>query len=240
MWIKILEIFDTTDKIAILISAISTIIASVSTIVAIYANRMNHKQYCKSIEPQLSMELVNFNNVLYLQVKNTGKSVAKSIRIIPEKLIKNGGEDSLLCQNGLFNMLFELYPDEVVQTEVGYWYNTIQCQSFPQLILSVKYSQEGVKKPISYKRTVTFAPAYNNKILADVNVDTNNIESSLRHISRATVRTANYLDGHQIAEIDELDILAGKSLENDLRKVLGQDEKHIFSREEVINNKFMK
>ena len=234
MWANFIEVFDTTDKMAILISAISAFIASISTIVAIHANRMNHKQYCKSIEPQLSMELVNFNNILYLQIKNTGKTVANNIRIIPEKLTNNGDENDLPCQNGLFSMFFELYPDEVVQTEVGYWHNTIQCKSFPQLTLSVKYSQESVRKPIAYKRTVTFAPAYNNKILADVNIDTNNIASSLRHISRATVRTANYLDGHQIAEFDELDILAGKSLSNDLNNALGKDGEQIFSREETI------
>ena len=89
MLIKFLEVFDTTDKIATLISAVSAFIASVSTVVAICANRMNHKQYCKSVEPLLSMELVNFNRVLYLQIKNTGRTVAKDIRIVSEKLINN-------------------------------------------------------------------------------------------------------------------------------------------------------
>lgn len=240
MWTKFFEVFDTTDKIATLISAISAFIASVSTVVAICANRMNHKQYCKSVEPQLSMELVNFNHVLYLQIKNTGRTVAKDIRIISEKLINNGEEDTLPCQEGLFNMFFELYPDEVVQTEVGFYNSNVLKQFCPQLIIAVSYNHEGARKQVSYKRTVTFAPAYNNKILADVNVDTNKIESSLRHISRATVRTANYLDGHQIAEFDEIDILAGKSLGNDLNKAFGKDGEDILSREETIKQTIKK
>ena len=87
---------------------------------------------------------------------------------------------------------------------------------------------------MNYTRTITYAPAYNSKILADVNLDTHNIESSLRHISRASVRTANYLDGHQVAEFDELDILSGKSFENDLRAAFNKEPMKKFNREETI------
>lgn len=240
MLTEFLNWFDTTEKVAILISAISAFIASISTISAIFANRMNHQQYCKSIEPQLSMDLVNFNNMLYLQIKNTGKTPAKDICIILQTLISNGDKKFEINKNGLFGINFELYPEEQVRTEVAYCYDTLDCKTFPQIALKVSYKQEGKKKAVSYKRTVTFAPAYNSKILADVNLDTHKIESSLRHISRASVRTANYLDGHQIAEFDELDILSGKSLENDLRKALEKNEEHIYSREETINNRIIK
>lgn len=229
-----LDYFDTPEKISILISAIAALIAAISTVAAIWANIMNRKQHRKSIEPQLSMELVNFNNVLYLQIKNTGKTVATDIRIKPKTLKNNGDNNNEINLAGLFATDFELYPEELVQTEVALCYDTICSQAFPQLTLLVSYKQLGAKKSVNYTRTITYAPAYNSKILADVNLDTHNIESSLRHISRASVRTANYLDGHQVAEFDELDILSGKSLENDLRAAFNKEPMKTFNREETI------
>lgn len=231
---EILDYFDTPEKISILISAIAALIAAISTAAAIWANIMNRKQHRKSIEPQLSMELVNFNNVLYLQIKNTGKTVATDIRIKPKTLKNNGDNDNEINLAGLFATDFELYPEELVQTEVALCYDTICSQAFPQLTLLVSYKQLGAKKSVNYTRTITYAPAYNSKILADVNLDTHNIKSSLRHISRASVRTANYLDGHQVAEFDELDILSGKSLENDLRAAFNKELMKTINREETI------
>ena len=231
---EILDYFDTPEKISVFISAIAALIAAISTVAAIWANIMNRKQYRKSIEPQLSMELVNFNNVLYLQIKNTGKTVATDICLTPKMLRNNGENGDEINQGGLFTTNFELYPEELVQTEVALCYDTICSQAFPQLTLLVSYKQSGAKKSVNYTRTITYAPAYNSKILADINLDTHNIESSLRHISRASVRTANYLDGHQVAEFDELNILSGKSLEKDLRSALNKDPIKISNREETI------
>lgn len=235
MWDVIIKLFDSTDKVSLLISSIATLIAAISTIVAIIANIRSNRQYKKSIEPQLSMHLVNFNNMLYLQVKNTGKTVARNISLIPCYLTNNGDNDEQPSEDGLFAMQFELYPDEVVQTEVCSTYDTILTKAFPQLKLNVSYLADGVKKKVVYQRTVTFAPAYDNKIVADVNLDLRKMESSISSISRSAVRTANYLDGRQVAAFDELNILAGKSLENDLRNALGKEEVPIKSREQTID-----
>lgn len=235
MWDLIIKLFDTTDKVSLLISSIATLIAAISTIVAIIANIRSNRQYKKSIEPQLSMHLVNFNNMLYLLVKNTGKTVARNISLIPCCLTNNGDNDEQPSEDGLFAMQFELYPDEVVQTEVCSTNDTILTKAFPQLKLNVSYQDDGVKKKVVYQRTVTFAPAYDNKIVADVNLDLRKMESSISSISRAAVRTANYLDGRQVAAFDELNILAGKSLENDLRNALGKEEVPIKSCEQTID-----
>ncbi len=235
MWDLIIKLFDTTDKVSLLISSIATLIAAISTVVAIIANTKSNRQYKKSIEPQLSMHLVNFNNILYLQVKNTGKTVARNISLNPCCVTNNGDNDEQPREDGLFAMQFELYPDEVVQTEVCSTYDTIFTKAFPQLKLNVSYQADGVKKKVGYQRTVTFAPAYDNKIVADVNLDLRKMESSISSISRATVRAANYLDGCQVAAFDELNILAGKSLENDLRNALGKEEVPIKSREQTID-----
>lgn len=236
MWDLIIKLFDTTDKVSLLISSIATLIAAISTVVAIIANIKSNRQYKKSIEPQLSMHLVSFNNILYLQVKNAGKTVARNISLRPCCVTNNGDNDEQPSKDGLFAMQFELYPDEVVQTEVCSTYNTILTKAFPQLELNVSYQSEGVRKQVVYQRTVTFAPAYDNKIVADVNLDLSNMESSISSISRATVRTANYLDGCQVAPFDELNILANKSLENDLRCALGKEKASIKSRNQTIDD----
>ncbi len=233
----IVKYFDTPEKVAILVSSISALIAAVSTVTAIIANSRNDRQYKKSIEPQLSMQLVDFNSLLYLQVKNTGKTVARDISIIPSFLVNNAGNTEQPRKEGLFAMQFELYPDEVVQTEVGYISNNIETKAFPQLGLQVEYQVEGSRKKVSYERTVTFAPAYDNKIIADVNLDLRNVEKSMQSISRATVRAANYLDGCQVADYDELNILAGKTLANDIRSVFGKEEIPVMSRTELIEKR---
>ena len=69
------------ENLSIFISVIAAFIAAISTVVSIVANRRSQKHYKESIKPQLSMKPVNFNNLLYLQVKNTGKTVARKINI---------------------------------------------------------------------------------------------------------------------------------------------------------------
>ena len=121
-------------------------------------------------------------------------------------------------------MSFELYPEEIVQSKVGPCFRTVAFSAFPQLLLSVEYSIDGTGKKVNYNRTVTYATTYDN--------DNKNIESSLKTISRAAVRTANYLDGWQVADFDERSIISGKTLRNDLRSAAGKDEEPVMTREE--------
>ena len=233
-------IFGSTNNIAVFISALSALIAAISTVIAFVSNRRSQKHYKESIKPQLSMKLVDFNGFLYLQIKNTGKTVAREISIKPLEIKNNGDNDHTPNTDGLFSMKFELYPEETVQSEVGMCFQTLTTSAFPQLTLSVEYSIDGVKKKVEYNRTVTYAPAYDTKIIADINVDKREIEHSLKSISRASVRTANYLDGRQIAEFDDLNILAGQTLRNDLKNAIGKDEDPVMTREETLNEQLPK
>ena len=233
-------IFGSTNNIAVFISALSALIAAISTVIAFVSNRRSQKHYKESIKPQLSMKLVDFNGFLYLQIKNPGKTVAREISIKPLEIKNNGDNDHTPNTDGLFSMKFELYPEETVQSEVGMCFQTISTSAFPQLTLSVEYSIDGVKKKVEYNRTVTYAPAYDTKIIADINVDKREIEHSLKSISRASVRTANYLDGRQIAEFDDLNILAGQTLRNDLKNAIGKDEDPVMTREETLNEQLPK
>ena len=98
----------------------------------------------------------------------------------------------------------------------------------------MSYRVDGAKKIITYKRTVTYLSAYAEKISADINLDTRQMEDSLKSIARASVRTANYLDGRQVAPFDELNILAGCSLKTDLLDVLHKEPETVLSRSETI------
>ena len=217
---------------AVCIAAISAFIAALSTLAAFCANQQNRKQYKESIQPQLSMSLVQYERWLYLRIKNTGKLPAKHTRITLIGIHNNGETDELM-PDALFKNEFELYPGESVQGKVALLAETITQEAFPQIEISVVYNI-GKRKRCAYMRTVSYQSAYDEKILTDVNIDARNIESSLISIARANVRTANYLDGRQVAAFDELNILAQKSLKDDLLEIIGKPSESTLTREETI------
>lgn len=68
-------------------------------------------------------------------------------------------------------------------------------------------------------------------------MDNRQIASDVDCIARAVVRVANYLDGHQITKFDELNILSGRTFQNDLASVMGAANKTpIVSRDQTIRN----
>lgn len=218
---------------AVLVAVVSALIATLSALLSFCSNRQNRKQYQESIQPQLSMSLVEYNSWLYLKIKNTGKLPAKGIRIILEKISNNGGFEEFI-PDALFNSDFELYPEEMVQGKVAIQGGDIAHAIFPQVNISVTYNSPTKKKACHYSRSVTYQSAYAEKIITDVHMDTNSIEDSLNKSMRAAVRMANYLDGRQVAPFDELNILAGESLKKDLYSALGKPVQPTMTREETI------
>lgn len=230
-WLK--SVFGTSANLSVFISALAVLVAAVSATVAIIGNRRSQKHYKQSILPQLSMKLIEYDYKLFLYIKNTGKTAATNITIKPISIKNNG--DRELETGKLFETSFELYPEEAVQDTVAFFGSNIMYSAFPQITVEVNYNTSDSKRETSYSRTITFFPSYTTKISADVKMKTDNIESSLKCISRATLRTANYLDGCQIAPFDEINLLAGKSLENDLQNTFGQSNSTVVSHEESIN-----
>lgn len=226
------SIFGSATNMSVFISGIATLIAAISAMVAIIGNRRNQKHYHHSILPQLSMKLVEYDYQLFLYIKNTGKTPAKDIRVIPRFIECNG--DRGLEAGKLFDSPFELYPEEAVQDVVAYFGSNIAYTAFPKVTIDVSYSVGNSKREIAYSRTITYYTAYNSKISADVNIDTDKIEQNLGCISRAVLRTANYLDGRQVAPFDSINVTTNKSLEGDLQKTLGQAVSLTVSREEAI------
>ena len=222
-----------TNTVALFIAIISALIAALSAIAAFCANGQNRKQYKASIQPQLSMSLVEYYPWLYLNIKNAGKLPAKKLKISLVS-IQNNGDFNKLNPDGLFDCEFELYPGESVQGRVAMQGKSMVQDTFPQLNINVAYNNGVNKKLCFYSRTVTYQSAYTEKIVADVNIDTKSIESSLGSIARANIRTANYLDGRQVGAFDELNILPGKSLKNDLLGITGKPPEPSLTREETI------
>ena len=90
----------------------------------------------------------------------------------------------------------------------------------PQVKLEVSYTRPDLNRRNEYKRTVTYSGNRSQNISVNKRGWEDNIASDVDKIARANVRIANYLDGHQVAKFDELNILANRSLKNDLVDVI--------------------
>lgn len=181
---------------------------------ALWQNYQIQEQHIESQEPLLSMNLIDENSILYLVIENTGGVEAKDIDIKVVDICNNG--DNGLFLDGLFDVIFELYPKEKVKGRIAFSGTDIATEIFPQIKLKVSYTRPDLKRRKEYERTVTYSGNWPQTINVDKNDWGNRVAYDADKIARANVRIANYLDGHQVAKIDELEILANRSLKNDL------------------------
>lgn len=210
------------EELAIIISGVSVLVAIISVIASIIYNAQSQKQYNRSLEPAISFKLVDYNGLLYLQVENTGKSAAFDIKIDIKKLENNGGQETI-HKDAIFENEFELYAGEKTQGMIGHLGETYSEHCFPKVTLAVTYRKHINRKKVMLARTVVFCPAYNEKIYADVKMDLHSIEKNIENIAKSSLRTANYLDGCQVAPFDELNILANRSLHDDMLDIRKKD-----------------
>jgi hypothetical protein len=207
-----------------IIAIISLGISVIAVIITLSFNLISHQQYMKSLDPLLSFRLIEYHHFLYLSVSNTGKSVAKNIRIEIVELLNNGNDNELHL-DAFFQNEFELYPTETVQGMIGIYGENVVDHVFPVLKAHINYKKEKPKSKCQYSRTITFTTAYENKILADVNIDTKKIDDSVTSLSRSNIRIANYLDGHQLFHFDSINIKSDSSLKNDMFEVYNKNKK---------------
>ena len=220
------------DKITIqtVISIIAAFISLSTVIVSIYYNHKNSKQYLKSLDPLLSFKLFELKDELYLRVTNTGRSAAKDV-LIEIKKIENNGDRNELELDALFGKEIELYPNESTQGRIAFGGATICSNAFPKIDIDIRYKKGVTGEQVHIERTVIFSPPYDEKIYGDFNID-------MDVMAKANLRTANYLDGCQVAPFDELNILAHKSLHDDLQSVKqGENVSTVMKREDVIKNR---
>lgn len=202
---------------------------------ALWQNQQIHKQHIESLAPAISMNLISLSGFLYLTIENTGQNEAKEINISVDT-IENNGENCELMLDDLFSTTFELYPKETVQGCVATSGANLSTQIFPQITVTISYLWPQLNRRQQYKRKVIYNNGYAQKLSADISIDSRRMESGVDKIARAVVRVANYLDGCQVAKFDELDILAGKSLRNDMVEALKtKEEAPVLSRTETIH-----
>ena len=222
------------DKITIqtVISIIAAFISLSTVIVSIYYNHKNSKQYLKSLDPLLSFKLFELKDELYLGVTNTGRSAAKDV-LIEIKKIENNGDRNELELDALFGKEIELYPNESTQGRIAFWGATICSSAFPKINIDIRYKKDITGEQVHIERTVIFSPSYDEKIHGDFNIDLRELNKNMDVMAKA-----NYLDGCQVAPFDELNILAHKSLHDDLQSVKqGENVSTVTEREEVIKNR---
>lgn len=202
---------------------------------ALWQNQKIHNEHIESQKPILSMKLVSSSHGLYLIIENTGSTEAKNIHISILDIFNNGAENKP-SSDDLFKTTFELYPNEFVQGCVAPSGANIATHIFPQIRIQVSYLRPDTGKIVEYDRTVTYNSGYDTRVSADIHYDNSQMESDVDKIARASVRMANYLDGCQVAKFDELNILAGKSLRNDLVEAIKTKENiPVLSRSETID-----
>ena len=215
------------EKISVVISAITLIILLI-----------NQYKLMKDNEPQLSFSLRSINNVLYLNVKNNGKTKAKSVRIIINKMYNNG--ENGIQEDQIFQIPFELASQEEIQVMVGYIGETISNHVFPYIDIKVIYDKPHFIKRVKYERQVFYYASTEKRVFVDTGWDLNSINEDLNNIHKSTLRLANYFDGNEVAPFDELSIVSENHFQKDLKNTIDGNISKINNREEVIKNRIKK
>ena len=199
-------------------ATVAAIVAIVAVIVAVHSNAQSRFQYEDSIQPQLSISLIEQDYSLYLQIKNTGGLPVKEAKITV-KNIRNNGDRNELHLDSLFGMQFELYPEEIIQGKVAMFGASMANNAFPQIDISVEYKVPGKCKKVAYTRSVTYIGCSPDNRVARAIED---VSSQIASVSRSMVRIATYLDGIRLYAFDELNVLPKKTLRDDLDDLLGK------------------
>lgn len=215
------------EKISVVISAITLIILLI-----------NQYKLMKDNEPQLSFSLRSINNVLYLNVKNNGKTKAKSVRIIINKMYNNG--ENGIQEDQIFQIPFELASQEEIQGMIGYIGETISNHVFPYIDIKVIYDKPHFIKRVKYERQVFYYASTEKRVFVDTGWDLNSINEDLNNIHKSTLRLANYFDGNEVAPFDELSIVSENHFQKDLKNTIDGNISKINNREEVIKNRIKK
>ena len=199
---------------------------------------INQYKLMKDNEPQLSFSLRSINNVLYLNVKNNGKTKAKSVRIIINKMYNNG--ENGIQEDQIFQIPFELASQEEIQGMVGYIGETISNHVFPYIDIKVIYDKPHFIKRVKYERQVFYYASTEKRVFVDTGWDLNSIKEDLNNIHKSTLRLANYFDGNEVAPFDELSIVSENHFQKDLKNTIDGNISKINNREEVIKNRIKK
>ena len=217
-------------------ATVAALVAIVAVGVAVRSNAQGRWQYRDSIQPQLSMSLIEQDYSLYLQIKNTGGLPVKEAKITV-KTIRNNGDQNKLQLDSLFDMQFELYPEETIQGEVAMYGASMANHVFPQIDISVEYKVPGKCRKVEYTRSVTYIGCgSDNRVARAIESLSRQVES----VSKSVARMACYLDGIRHYAFDNMNVLPEQTLKDDLSDLLERYtdgtavEKKVEGKEETI------
>ena len=218
----------TTEIISIIISAIALIISIYNQYVII-ADRY----------PQLTFELFEYKDMIYLKVKNEGMTEAKNIKIKVNS-INNNGSNSELQLDDIFKNNFELASKEFIQGQIGIFGENIAEHVFPNIDIEVCYEKNNFIRKVKYNRKVYFKALTDEILTVNTGIDVDNLENYTRQIHRDLNRVANYFDGNEIADFDEISLLSENHFQTDMLNVKENKKSKLYSREECIKNRLKK
>lgn len=206
---------------------------------SLWQNEKINNEHVASLEPCLSMKLVSIEHCLYLIVENNGQTPATYIEIEITN-ISNNGDYNYLPDGRIFGDAFDLYPGEMVQSQVELLGATMVQDAFPKVTVHISYIRPGCSERREYDRIVAYSDGYDKKIIADVNYDSSEIHKDIKSIAQSTVRIANYLDAHQLCAFDDINLLTDNSLRNDLVEAIkAKKAVPLTNREETIRWRFV-
>lgn len=197
-------------------ATVASVVAIVAVVVAVCSNIQGRWQYRDSIQPQLSMSLIDQDYSLYLQIKNTGGLPVKEVKITVNS-IRNNGDRNELHLDSLFDMHFELYPEETIRGEVAMFGTSMANHAFPQIDISVEYKVPGKCRKVAYTRSVTYIGCGpDNRAARAIESISRQVES----VPKSVARIACYLDGIRHYAFDNMNVLPEKTLKEDLGDLL--------------------
>lgn len=213
----------------------NTLLVGILTItITLIIDIINRVKSVKDNEPQLSFDLRNFNNRLFLIIKNTGHTKATNIKINIKKIWNNSNNS--LYEDFIFSVPFELNSNEQTQGMIALCGDSIYKHIFPYIDIEVSYCKQHFIKNVKYDRQVFFNPQQEDKSMKEICSQIISLNNNIDKLRNPILRLANYFDGHQIAPFDELNILAKNSFQSDLYDVLNNKKNKIVNREECIDN----
>lgn len=204
--------------VAIISAIVSSLLSLTAIMVSVYYNQISHKQYLRSLDPELSFRLNEFKGYLYMKVTNHGKSAAQKIKITIKNIEDNGGCNDLML-DPLFKNEFEFYLEESTRGRIAVLGESLNKHAFPRVLINVSYEKYISKEIVEAERTVIFTLAYIEKVSGDINVKIKGVDKSIETIARANIRTANYLDGCRGASFDECNIITDRTLCTEMENI---------------------
>ncbi|MBO5138717.1 MAG: hypothetical protein J6B89_03645 [Bacilli bacterium] len=208
----------------------------ITLIVTLIIDIINRIKMIKDNEPQLSFELKNINDILFLIIRNTGNTKASDIKINIKKIRNNGS--NALEEDFIFSVPFELNSGEATQGMIAICGENITQRVFPYVDIEVSYNKQHFKKQVSYERQVFFNPDEGDKTLQNIEKEIQLFNEQIDKLRKPILRMANYFDGNQVAPFEEINLITDKNFQKDLyNAVVEKKKEETTSREEAISSR---